>query len=113
MSEEELPKGTMQCLKPDQLGGKDWNNLDGEVEMRKIQAQGHNMTHQSPDTLGTARSAGTAKELSGLIGMTLVPQKISCLRRRNHCPHETPTSVCGSCMYKSGSSTSQLFQEEE
>lgn len=31
MSEEELPKGTMQCLKPDQLGGKDWNNLDGEV----------------------------------------------------------------------------------
>lgn len=31
MSGEELPKGTMQCLKPDQLGGKDWNNLDGEV----------------------------------------------------------------------------------
>lgn len=36
-SEEELPKGSMQWLKLDQLGGKDWSNLDGEVWMRKIQ----------------------------------------------------------------------------
>ena len=43
--------------------------------MRKVQAQGHNMTYQSPDVLGTARSAGTAQELSGLIGMTFVPRR--------------------------------------
>lgn len=33
------------------------------------------MTYQSPDTLGTAKSAGTAKELSGLVGMTFVPRR--------------------------------------
>jgi len=29
--EEELLKGSTQCLKLDQLGGKDWNNSDGGV----------------------------------------------------------------------------------
>lgn len=34
------------------------------------------MTYQSLDTLGTAMSAGTAKELSSLVGMALAPRSV-------------------------------------
>lgn len=74
-SEEELPKGSMRCPKLDRLGGKDWSNLDGGIQMRKIQAQVHSVIYQSPDTLGTARSAGTPKGLSGLLGMMFAPRR--------------------------------------
>lgn len=30
-NEKQLPKGSVQYPKLDQLGGKDWNNLDGGV----------------------------------------------------------------------------------
>lgn len=81
--------------------------------MRKIQAEGHNMTYQSPDTLGIARSGGTAKELSSLVGMIFVPTRSVILGEEITAPTKLPTRLCGSCTYRRGSSISQLFQEEE
>lgn len=81
--------------------------------MRKMQVKGHNMTYQSPDTLGIARSGGTAKELSSLVGMIFVPTRSVILGEEITAPTKLPTRLCGSCTYRKGSSTSQLLQEEE